>query len=106
MSLQNQKETLKLNWVRTSVPLLIGQSMHLVCNMKKGKTKAMLFGTQKRIKDQSLDIQHCFNTLSFTSCYKYLGEKLVDQTLELHKYVDSVYIKASGRLYLLKCVRQ
>ena len=80
------------------------ESMHLVCNMKKGKTEAMLFGTQKRIKDQSLSIQHRFNTLSYTSSYKYLGVKL-DQTLALRDYVDSAYKKASGRLYLLKRVR-
>ena len=47
------------------------ESMQLVCNMKKGKTEAMLFGTQRRIKDQSLNIQH-----RFTSNYKYLGVKL------------------------------
>ena len=72
--------------------------------MKKGKTEAMLFGTQKRIKDQSLSIQHRFNTLSYTSSYKYLGVKL-DQTLALRDYVDSAYKKASDRLYLLKRVR-
>ena len=80
--------------------------MHLVCNHEEGKTEAMLFGTQERIKDQSLDIQHRFNTLSLTSCYKYLGVKL-DQTLTLREYVDSAYKKASGRLlYLLKRVHQ
>ena len=78
--------------------------MHLVCNMKKGKTEAMLFSTQKRIKDQSLNIQHHLNSLSYTSTYKYLGVKL-DQTLALRDYVESAYKKASGRLYLLKRVR-
>ena len=64
----------------------------------------MLFSTQKRIKDQSLNIQHHFNSLSYTSTYKYLGVKL-DQTLALRDYVESAYKKASGRLYLLKRAR-
>jgi len=79
------------------------ESMQLVCNMKKGKTEAMLFGTSYRIKDQSLVIQHRFNHLSCTPTYKYLGVKL-KQTLSLRDHIDSAYRKASGRLYLLKRV--
>ena len=78
--------------------------MHLVCNMKKDKTEAMLFGTPQRTRNQSLVIQHRFNTLSFTSTYKYLGVKL-DQSLALREHIDSAYKKASGRLYLLKRIR-
>ena len=69
------------------------ESMQLVCNMKKGKTEVLLFGTQKKIEDQSLYIQHRFNALSYTSNYKYFGMKL-DQTLALREYVDSAYKKA------------
>ena len=76
------------------------ESMHLVCNMKKGKTEAMFFGTSQRIKNQSLNIKHRFKCLTFTSTYKYLGVKL-DQTLSLRDHTDSAYKKASGRLYLL-----
>lgn len=80
------------------------ESMHLACNLKKGKTEAMLFGTSKRVKNQSLNIQHRFNTLSCTPTYKYLGIKL-DQTLALRDHIDSAYKKASGRLYLLRRIR-
>ena len=74
------------------------ESIHLKCNMKKGKTESILFGNQKRIKDQSLNIQHRFNSLSYTSTYRYLGVK-PDQTLALRDHAESAYKMTSGRLY-------
>ena len=80
------------------------ESMDLVCNMKKGKTEAMLFGTSRKVNNHSLNIIHRFTKLSTTTAYKYLGIKL-DQTLSLHDHIDSSYKIATGRLYLLKRVR-
>ena len=34
------------------------ESMDLVCNMKKGKTEVMLFGTPQKIKNKSLKVKH------------------------------------------------
>lgn len=73
------------------------ESMDLVCNMKKGKTEAMLFGTPQKVKHQSLKIVHRHKELSTTPTYKYLGVKL-DQTLSLREHIDSSYKKAAGRL--------
>ena len=80
------------------------ESMDLVCNMKKGKTEAMLFGTSQKVNKHSLNIVHRHKTLSTTANYKYLGVKL-DQTLSLREHIDTSYKKATGRLYLLKRVR-
>ena len=80
------------------------ESMDLVCNMKKGKTEAMLFGTSQKIKRHNLKFLHRYNELPTTSTYKYLGVKL-DQTLSIREHIDSSYKKASGRLNLLNRVR-
>lgn len=80
------------------------ESHDLIANMKKGKTECMLFGTIRRTKGISLEINYRHKTISFTTTYKYLGVKL-DQSLSLRDHVTSVYKKASGRLYLLKRVR-
>ena len=58
----------------------------------------------KKIKNKNLEINHNNNKISNTSSYKYLGVKL-DQTLSLRDHVESVYKKASARLYLLKSPR-
>jgi hypothetical protein len=80
------------------------ESMDLVSNMKKGKTEVMLFGTTQKTKNNSLSIQYRFKKLSATTSYKYLGVKL-DQSLSLREHINSVYKKASARLYLLKRIR-
>jgi len=42
------------------------ESMDLVCNMKKGKTEVMLFGTtQNKTKNTSLSIQYRFKKQAF-----------------------------------------
>lgn len=79
-------------------------SIDLITNTKKGKTEVMLFGTPRKVKNQTIEIQHRFSTISQTSSYKYLGVKL-DQTLQLGDHIDSVYKKASGRLSLMKRLR-
>ena len=80
------------------------ESMDLVTNIKKGKTEVMLFGTSQKVKNQSLDISYRFTKITNTTCYKYLGVKL-DQNLSLSEHIESVYKKASSRLYLMKRVR-
>ena len=75
----------------------------LVTNMKKGKTECMLFGTTKRTKDISLEINYRHHNIPFTRSYKYLGIKL-DQSLSLRDHFASTYKKATGRIYLLKRV--
>ena len=80
------------------------ESMDLVTNMKKGKTEVMLFGTSQKVKNQSLDISYRFTKITNTTCYKYLGVKL-DQNLSLSEHIESLYKKASSRLYLMKRVR-
>jgi hypothetical protein len=80
------------------------ESMDLVSNMKKGKTEVMLFGTTQKIQNNSLDIMYRFKKLSTTASYKYLGVKL-DQSLSLREHINSVYKKASARLYLMKRIR-
>ena len=80
------------------------KTMDLVCNMKKGKTEVMLFGTLQKTKRQFLNIQYNFQCLSSTDTYKYLGIKL-DKSLSLKDHIDSAYKKAAGRLYLLNRVR-
>ena len=80
------------------------ESIDLVTNMKKGKTEVMLFGTSQKVKNQSFDISYRFTKITNTTCYKYLGVKL-DQNLSLSEDIESVYKKASSRLYLMKRVR-
>ena len=78
--------------------------MDLFTNMKKEKTEVMLFGTNQKIKNKSLDISYRFAKISNTTNYKYLGVRL-DQNLSLSEHIESVYKKASSRLYLMKRVR-
>ena len=80
------------------------ESIDLITNMKKGKTECMLFGTSLKVKKEILEIRHRENIVSYATLYKYLGIEL-DQTLLLHKHINSVYKKASGRLNLLKRLR-
>ena len=79
-------------------------SMDLVTNLKKVKTECMLFGTTQKLKNKTLEIKSNFDSISNTSTYKYLGVKL-DETLSLREHIESVYKKASARLYLLKRIR-
>ena len=76
----------------------------LVINLKKGKTECMLIGTPQRVKNKSIEINYHHHTLFLTDTYKYLGIQL-DQTLSLRKHIETVYKKASARLYLLKRIR-
>ena len=80
------------------------ESMDLVTNMKEGRTEVMLFRTNQKIKNQLLDISYRFVKISNTTSYKYLGVRL-DQNLFLSEHIESVYKKASSRLYLMKRVR-
>lgn len=72
----------------------------LVLNMKKDKTKCVLFDTNQKVKQNSLEIAYQDRCINKTTGYKYLRLKL-DHTLLLNKHFNSTYKKASGRLYLL-----
>ena len=72
----------------------------LILNNKKGKTKAMLFGTKKLANCDELNI--CYNGVKInnTTKYKYLGIN-VDNCVSLNDHFESTYKKMSGRLRLL-----
>ena len=50
----------------------------LLLNLKKGKTEAMLFGTQKHLKLHGRDLNISYNgtNITFVKEYVYLGNKL------------------------------
>ena len=79
----------------------------LSLNLEKGKTKAMLFGTSKRISKNGRDlkIQHQNTEISFVKEYVYLGNT-VDSNLRMNTNFDCAYKKASDRLRLLENVRK
>lgn len=77
----------------------------LVINMKPGKTECMIFGTPQKTKNVKTDITYRHYTVSTTQTYKYLGVEL-DQSLSLKKHCNTVYKKATGRLYLIRRLRQ
>ena len=80
---------------------------HLMLNLKKGKTESLLFGTAKRLSEESsprINIKINGELVNHTLQYKYLGV-LLDQHLTFHEQVRTVYHKTSTRLNLLKRVR-
>ena len=74
----------------------------LTLNLKKGKTKAMVFGTVKRLSMTSkcVSIKYNGNIINNAATYKYLGNQL-DRTSNLDENFKQGYRKASGRLHLL-----
>jgi hypothetical protein len=76
----------------------------LVINMKPGKTECMVFGTPQKTKNVKPNITYRQYTVPTTPTYKYLGVEL-DQSLSLTKHCNAVYKKATGRLYLIRRVR-
>ena len=59
----------------------------LVLNLKQGKTEAMVFGTAKRLAtvNDTLSVNYKFNTINFTTSYKYLGIEL-NPTLNINNH--------------------
>ena len=56
---------------------------NLILNLKKGKTKCMLFGTKSY---ESLSLNILGKPINFTDCYKYLGVTL-DRRLNLTQHM-------------------
>ena len=79
-------------------------SNHLTLNLKKGKTEFILYGTSKKLNKETHNINISGEKVNETTQYKYLGI-ILDQHLNLHEYLATVYKKASSRLKLLKRVR-
>ena len=79
---------------------------HLTLNLKKGKTDFILYGTAKKLGKQTYNINVCINgtKVNKSTKYKYLGV-LLDQQLNLHEQLATIYKKVSSRLKLLKRVR-
>ena len=78
----------------------------LILNLKKGKTEAMLFGTQRRLKNCGKELCILFNgtKITFVDRYVYLGNTL-DSNLSLNTNFETSYKRASSRLRLLKQIR-
>ena len=78
----------------------------LILNFKKDKTEIMVFGTQKRLSknDVNLNIEFQSTRVNTTCSYKYLGVK-VDPSLNLNEHFQYIYKSASSRLRLLQRIR-
>ena len=78
----------------------------LILNLKKGKTEAMAFGTEKRLSmtSECISIRYNGNIMNNATTYKYLGSQL-DKYLSLDENFEQAYRKASGRLHLLAKLR-
>ena len=67
----------------------------LIINLSKGKTEAMLFGTNKRLSKQNRNIVKYKNVpVQNTNSYQYLGHT-VDPALNLQETFNSSYKKAA-----------
>ena len=79
----------------------------LIYNLKKGKSKMMLFGTGKRLNLlQGCQVKLSVNgaPINTTTCYKYLGVHL-DPTLNFETHFQKIHRKAAGKVNLLWCIR-
>ena len=78
----------------------------LILNLKKDKTKIMVFGTKLRLPKINSNINVEYHSIKVNRMYscKYLGVK-VDPSLNLSNHFQCVYKTASSRLRLLQRVR-
>ena len=79
----------------------------LIINLKKGKTESMLFGTARKLNkiSEPFIVNYRDSIINETSCYEYLGNE-IDPNVNLHKNFEKRYKKATGRLRLLRKVRE
>ena len=81
------------------------QENDLILNLNKGKTEAMMFGTNKSLKSHpSLNVCYQHNAVEVTKSYKYLGVE-IDSTLNLNTQFKKSYKRACSRLRLLSKIR-
>ena len=78
----------------------------LILNLKKDKTKIMVFGTKLRLPKINSNINVEYHSIKVNRMYscKYLGVK-VDPSLNLSNHFQCVYKTASSRLRLLRKIR-
>lgn len=78
----------------------------LLANLKRGKTEAMLLGTNQRLSKtpRGLELYYRGEKINTTDSYNYLGN-IVDPTLSLNPNFDAKYKNASKRLKLMARVR-
>ena len=78
----------------------------LILNLKKDKTKIMVFGTKLRLPKINSNINVEYHSIKVNRMYscKYLGVK-VDPSLNLSNHFQCVYKTASSRLTLLRKIR-
>ena len=73
----------------------------LIINLKKRKTKNMLFGTDKRLySHNNLKVKMQGNVINFTDEYNYLGLHL-DPLLSMSNDLNKMLRKTTGRIKLL-----
>ena len=74
----------------------------LIINLKKGKTESMIFGTSKKLNNESNDLELYYKKQKIHNVYryKYLGITL-DPSLQLIENFNIAYKKASSRLRLM-----
>ena len=79
---------------------------HLIVNLRKGKTEALLFSTRRRLNmlHGKLALKFSPFEINSTNNYKYLGS-VIDESLNLSENFNHSYKKASSRLHLLNALR-
>ena len=82
---------------------------NLIVNMKIGKSEFVLYGTAKRISQQTPDHQTDLRingeTINESKSYEYLGVTIMDSNLSFTKYLHKLYKKGTTRVKLLSTVR-
>ena len=82
---------------------------NLVENMKKGKTEFLLYGTAKRISQQTRGSDVDLNIDGIKVCesgsYQYLGVIMDSNLVFTDEYLQKLYKKGSTRVKLLSAVR-
>ena len=75
---------------------------HLIVNLRKGKTEALLFSTRRRLNmlHGKLALKFSPFEINSTNNYKYLGS-VIDESLILSGNFNHSYKKASSRLVYL-----
>ena len=99
------KEIVSVIWFHAMADWMTANE--LILDMKKDKTECMLFVTNQKVKEKSLEIPYQDQSINKKTDYKYLGMKL-DRTLLLillNKHIYLPFKKAFGRLYLLSRLR-
>ena len=74
----------------------------LILSLKKGKTEAMIFGTNKRLAmlNICLNVKYQHHTVNVTTSYRYFGAD-IDRSLTFNDNFMTPCKKATGRLHLL-----